>query len=49
MGEAERVELHRIVLQISYRYAMFCLLNAIPLGTSEKAKACEYRESEICN
>ena len=25
------------------------LLNAIPLGTCEKAKACEFRESETCN
>ena len=24
-------------------------VNAIPLGTFEKAKACQYRESETCN
>ena len=31
------------------RLAITILLNAVPLGTCEKAKACEYRESETCN
>ena len=35
--------LRDIILQYTY------LLNAIPLGTCEKAKACKYRESETWN
>ena len=29
--------------------SIYLLLNAIPLGTCEKAKACECRVSETCN
>ena len=31
------------------RASVWSSLNAILLGTCEKAKACEYRESETCN
>ena len=37
-------------LLVKYSKNLLCLsVNAIPLGTCEKAKACEYREPETCN
>ena len=37
------------VVNFAKRVFIYLLLNAIPLWTCEKAKACEHRESETCN